>query len=225
MKIEFNASKRELQGTGASRRLRRAGKVPGILYGGEPAAQSIDVDHNALFHSLKQEAFHASILTMNLDGQKQQVLLRDYQMHPYKPQVLHIDLQRVSADRKVHMKVPLHFINADIAPGVKLQGGVISHVLNELNVTCLPADLPEFIEVDMRDVSVGHSIHVNDLNLPKGVEAVLHQGGNPVVASIVVPRGTTEAELAVSEEAAATTAEPVAVAAATAVPAKQTEKK
>lgn len=226
MKIEFNANKRELQGTGASRRLRRAGKVPGILYGGEAAAQSIDVDHNALFHSLKQEAFHASILTMNLDGQKQQVLLRDYQMHAFKPQVLHIDFQRVSADRKIHMKVPLHFVNADIAPGVKLQGGVVSHVINELNLTCLPADLPEFIEVDMKDVAVGHSIHVNDLKLPKGVEPVLHPGENPVVASIVVPRGTTEAELAVAEEATAATAEPAAAATAVAAaPAKQPEKK
>ena len=121
------------------------------------------------------------------------------------------------------MKVPLHFVNADIAPGVKLQGGVVSHVINELNVTCLPADLPEFIEVDMKDVAVGHSIHVNDLNLPKGVEPVLHQGENPVVASIVVPRGTTEAELAVAEEATAATAEPAAATAA--APAKQPEKK
>ena len=120
------------------------------------------------------------------------------------------------------MKVPLHFVNADIAPGVKLQGGVVSHVINELNITCLPADLPEFIEVDMKDVAVGHSIHVNDLHLPKGVEPVLHEGENPVVASIVVPRGTTEAELAVAEEVTATTAEPAAAAAA---PAKQSEKK
>lgn len=223
MKIEFNANKRELQGTGASRRLRRAGKVPGILYGGETAALPIEVDHNALFHSLKQEAFHASILTMNLDGQKQQVLLRDYQMHAFKPQVLHIDFQRVAADKKIHMKVPLHFINADIAPGVKLQGGVVSHVLNELNIMCLPADLPEFVEVDMKDVSVGHSVHVKDLNLPKGVEAVLHRNENPVVATITVPRGTTEAELAVVEQAAA--AAPAAAAAAPAATAKQPEKK
>ncbi|GIK24283.1 MAG: 50S ribosomal protein L25 [Betaproteobacteria bacterium] len=223
MKIEFNANKRELQGTGASRRLRRAGKVPGILYGGETAALPIEVDHNALFHSLKQEAFHASILTMSLDGQKQQVLLRDYQMHAFKPQVLHIDFQRVAADKKIHMKVPLHFINADIAPGVKLQGGVVSHVLNELNIMCLPADLPEFVEVDMKDVSVGHSVHVKDLNLPKGVEAVLHRNENPVVATITVPRGTTEAELAVVEQAAA--AAPAAAAAAPAAAAKQPEKK
>ncbi len=221
MTIEIIANKRDLQGTGASRRLRRAGKVPGILYGGETAAQPIQLDHNALFHSLKQEAFHASILTMDLDGQKQQVLLRDYQMHPYKPQVLHADFQRVAADRKIHMKVPLHFVNADIAPGVKLQGGVVSHVLNELDVTCLPADLPEFIEVDMKDVSVGHSVHVKDLKLPKGVEAVLHRGENPVVATITVPRGTTEAELAAGEQAAAAAAAP----AAPAEPAKQPAEK
>lgn len=194
--------------------------MPGILYGGETAAQPIELDHNALFHSLKQEAFHASILSMNLDGQKQQVLLRDYQMHAFKPQVLHIDFQRVAADRKIHMRVPLHFVNADIAPGVKLQGGVVSHVLNELDISCLPADLPEFIEVDMKDVSVGHSVHVKDLKLPKGVETVLHRGENPVVATITVPRGTTEAELAVGEQAAA-----AAPAAAAAEPAKQPEKK
>jgi len=224
MKIEFIANKRELQGTGASRRLRRAGKVPGIVYGGEVTAQPIELDHNALFHSLKQESFHASILTMNLEGQKHQVLLRDYQMHAFRPLVLHIDFQRVSADKKIHMKVPLHFINADIAPGVKLQGGVASHVLNELNITCLPADLPEFIEVDLKDVSVGHSVHVKDLNLPKGVEAVLHRGENPVVATITVPRGTTEAELAVVEQAAP--AAPAAgTAAPAAAPAKQPEKK
>ncbi|MBM3390575.1 MAG: 50S ribosomal protein L25/general stress protein Ctc [Betaproteobacteria bacterium] len=225
MKIEIIANKRELQGTGASRRLRRAGKVPGIVYGGEVAAQPIELDHNALFHSLKQEAFHASILTMNLDGQKQQVLLRDYQMHAYRPLVMHADFQRVSADKKIHMRVPLHFINGDIAPGVKLQGGVVSHVMNELDISCLPADLPEFIEVDMKDVAVGHSVHVNDLKLPKGVEAVLHRGENPVVGTIVVPRGTTEAELAAGEEAAAvTTAAAPAAAAPAAAPAKAEKK-
>jgi large subunit ribosomal protein L25 len=225
MKIEIIANKRDLQGTGASRRLRRAGKVPGIVYGGEVAAQPIELDHNALFHSLKQEAFHASILSMNLDGQKQQVLLRDYQMHALRPQVMHIDFQRVSADKKIHMRVPLHFINGDIAPGVKLQGGVVSHVMNELDISCLPADLPEFIEVDMKDVAVGHSVHVSDLKLPKGVEAVLHRGENPVVGAIVVPRGTAEAELAVGEEAAAaTTAAAPAAAPATAAPAKPEKK-
>ena len=226
MKIEFNANNRVLQGTGASRRLRRAGKVPAILYGGDQTAQPIEVDHNQLFHSLKQEAFHASVLGMNLEGQKLQVLLRDVQMHAFKPQVLHVDFQRVSADQKIHMRVPLHFVNTDIAPGVKLQGGIVSHVLNELEVSCLPADLPEFIEVDMKDVSVGHSIHVNDLKLPKGVEPLLHKGENPVVATIVVPRGTTADELAVADEAAAAAAASAAAAApAAAAPAKQSEKK
>jgi large subunit ribosomal protein L25 len=226
MKIEIIANKRDLQGTGASRRLRRAGRVPGIVYGGEVAAQPIELDHNALFHSLKLEAFHASILTMNLDGQKQQVLLRDYQMHAYRPLVMHVDFQRVSADKKIHMRVPLHFINGDIAPGVKLQGGVVSHVMNELDISCLPADLPEFIEVDMKDVSVGQAVHVSELKLPKGVEAVLHRGENPVVGTIVVPRGTTEAELAVGEEAAATTAAaPAAAAAAPAAAPAKPEKK
>ncbi|MBA3902190.1 MAG: 50S ribosomal protein L25 [Rhodocyclaceae bacterium] len=228
MKIEFSANKRVLQGTGASRRLRRAGKVPAILYGGDQTAQPIEVDHNQLFHSLKQEAFHASILGMNLDGQKLQVLLRDVQMHAYKPQVLHVDFQRVAADRKIHMKVPLHFVNADIAPGVKLQGGIVSHVLTELEVSCLPADLPEFIEVDMKDVSVGHSVHVKELSLPKGVEPLLHKGENPVVATIVVPRGTTADELAVADEAAAAAAASAAAAApaaGVAVAAKQPEKK
>jgi large subunit ribosomal protein L25 len=221
MKIEFDARKREVQGTGASRRLRRAGKVPGIVYGGgDAAALPIEMDHNALFHNLRQEAFHASILTMNLEGQMQQVLLRDYQMHPYKPQVLHVDFQRVAADKKIHMKVPLHFVNADIAPGVKLQGGVVNHVLNELDVTCLPADLPEFIVVDLKNVSVGHAVHVKDLQLPKGVEAVLHRDENPVVATITVPRGTTEAELAAGEQGTAT-----AQAAVAAEPAKQQPEK
>jgi large subunit ribosomal protein L25 len=226
MKIEFSANKRALQGTGASRRLRRAGKVPAILYGGDQTAQPIEVDHNQLFHSLKQEAFHASVLGMNLDGQKLQVLLRDVQMHAFKPQVLHVDFQRVAADQKIHMRVPLHFVNADIAPGIKLQGGIVSHVLNELDVSCLPGDLPEFIEVDMKDVSVGHSVHVKDLKLPKGVEPQLHKGENPVVATIVVPRGTTADELAVADEAAAAAAASAAAAApAAAAPAKQSEKK
>jgi large subunit ribosomal protein L25 len=202
MKIEFNANKRELQGTGASRRLRRAGKVPGILYGGETAAQPIEVDHNQLFHQLKLEAFHASVLSMNLDGQKQQVLLRDYQMHAFKPQVLHADFQRVAADRKIHMKVPLHFINADIAPGVKQAGGNVSHILSDLDVSCLPKDLPEFIEVDLANLAAGHSIHISELKLPKGVESIaLSKGDDSPVATIVVPRGVVE-EAAAGEAAA-----------------------
>jgi large subunit ribosomal protein L25 len=194
MAIEISARKREAQGTGASRRLRSAGKVPGVLYGGEKGAVNIVLDHQALFLNLRNERFHASILTMDLEGAKEQVLLRALNMHPFKLQVQHVDFQRVSKDKKVHMKVPLHFANAEKSPGVKVQGGLVSHVLNEVNITCLPDDLPEFIEVDLSSLTVGHSVHVRDLNLPKGVEAVLHKNENPVVATVIIPSLVTEEE-------------------------------
>ena len=194
MAIEISARKREAQGTGASRRLRSAGKVPGVLYGGEKGAVNIVLDHQALFLNLRNERFHASILTMDLDGSKEQVLLRALNMHPYKMQVQHVDFQRVSKDKKVHMKVPLHFANAEKSAGVKEQGGIVSHILNELNITCLPADLPEFIEVDLSSLTVGHSLHVRDIALPKGVEPVLHKNENPVVATVIIPSLVTEEE-------------------------------
>src|SRR5207302_8170561 len=177
--IEINARKREAQGTGASRRLRRLGKVPGILYGGDQGPVNIELDHQQLYLNLRNERFHASILTLALDGSKEQVLLRSLNMHPFKPQVQHIDFQRVSKDKKIHMKVPLHFVNAEKSPGVKEQGGVVNHVLNELDITCFPDQLPEFIEVDLESLTVGHSIHARDLALPQGVEAVLHKGEDP----------------------------------------------
>lgn len=194
MLIEFNAQKRTLQGTGASRRLRRAGRVPGVVYGGEQPAEAIDFDHNEIFHKLKQETFHASVLTMVIDGGRQNVLLRDVQMHPFKRQVMHLDFQRVDASHKIHTRVPLHFINADIAPGVKLQGGIVSHVLTELEVSCLPGDLPEYIEVDLKDVAAGHSLHLSAVTMPKGVEPLLHKGDDPVVAAITIPRGAAADE-------------------------------
>jgi large subunit ribosomal protein L25 len=209
MKIEVNAASRSAQGTGASRRLRKAGRVPGIVYGGaEP--RLIDLDHNNLFHSLRNEAFHASVLTLDVDGKKEQVLLRDFQMHPFRQQVMHVDFQRIQADKKIHMKVPLHFLNAEIAPGVKLGGGIISHVLNELEVSCLPADLPEFIEVDLANLDLGHSVHVSDIKLPKGVEMAGHHHAGDAVATVQIPRGAVEAaaEAAVAEATAA--AEPAA---------------
>lgn len=196
MTIEINAITRELQGTSASRRLRHAGRVPGIVYGGEAKPQSIELDHNELFQALRKEAFYSTVLSLNLDGKKETVLLRDVQRHPYKALVLHVDFQRVDATHKLHQKVPLHFINADIAPGVKTQGGLLSHVLNEVNVTCLAADLPSFIEVDLKDLSAGHSIHVSQLKLPKGVEVVHHGEGDPVVATITVKGGGKEEEAA-----------------------------
>lgn len=191
MTIQFNAKTRVLQGTSASRRLRRAGNVPGIVYGSGAPAQ-IEVDHNEIFHALRNEAFHASVLTMVLDGTNQSVILKDTQWHPYKQQVLHLDFQRVDATHKIHVKVPLHFINADIAPGVKLEGGMVSHPMTELDLECLPGDLPEFIEVDLKDLKSGASIHVSALNLPKGVKALTH-GEDPVVATILAVRGGDDA--------------------------------
>ena len=196
MAIEISARKREAQGTGASRRLRRLGKVPGILYGGDQDPVNIELDHQDLFLNLRNERFHASILTLELAGAKEQVLLRSLNMHPFKPQVQHIDFQRISKDKKIHMKVPLHFVNAEQSPGVKEQGGVVNHVLNELDIVCFPDDLPEYIEVDLGTLAVGHSLHVRDLTLPKGVELALHKNENPVVATVVVPALIVEEEVA-----------------------------
>ncbi|HWV18819.1 MAG TPA: 50S ribosomal protein L25/general stress protein Ctc [Rhodocyclaceae bacterium] len=201
--IEFNASKRTVQGTGASRRLRNAGRFPGVVYGGEKGALSVEFDHNELYHLLRQEAFHSSVLTMNLDGAKETVILRDVQRHPFRQLVLHIDLQRVDASHKIHTKIPFHFVNADIAPGVKLHAGIVSHVMNELDVTCLPGNLPEFIEVDLKDLDAGQSIHVSQLKLPAGVEAKLHKGEDPVVAALTIPRGAKADEAAAADAAAA----------------------
>jgi len=202
MAIEVVAQTRKLQGTGASRRLRRTGKVPGILYGGKKPAVTIELDHNPLYHQLRNERFHASILTLTLDGAKEQVLLRAVNMHPFKTEVQHIDFQRVSADEKVHMKVPLHFVNAEKSPAIKEQGGLITHVLNEMDIRCLPAELPEFIQVDLSQLAVGHSIHVRDLPLPQGVEPALRGNENPTVASAQIPK----AAIAEEEEAAAAAA-------------------
>ncbi len=190
MEIEVIAFKRDAQGSSASRRLRHAGKVPGIVYGGSAAPMQIELDHNALYHALRKEAFHASVLTLAVDGNRESVLLRDTQWHPYKQQVLHVDFQRVDKDHKIHVKVPLHFLNAEIAPGVKLGGGKPHHIVNELDVECFPGSLPEFIEVDMGKLEVGHSIHANDLKLPAGVELVAHlKAENPAVAAISAPKG------------------------------------
>jgi len=218
MRIEISAVAREKQGTGASRRLRNTGRVPGILYGAGKDIVKVEFDHNNLYHQLKQEAFHSSILSLELAGNKEKVLLRDVQMHPFKLQVLHVDFQRVSENEKIHVKVPLHFINAEIAPGVKNDGGVISHVMTELNISCLPKDLPEFIEVDLSTLSLGHSIHVSEIKLPQGVTPVgLGKGDDPVVATVQIPKAMVSEESAAApttEEAAAAPAEGAAAPAA-----------
>jgi len=200
------AYERSVQGTGASRRLRNAGKTPGIIYGGNEAPQAVELDHNALFHALRKEAFHSSILDIEVAGKSQKALLRDYQMHPFKPLVLHIDFQRVDAKQKIHVKVPLHFVNAEIAPAVKLGGALISHIATEIEVSCLPADLPEFIQVDLSKIEVGHAIHVKEVALPKGLSLVPHlEHENPVVVNARVPTvkaERTEAPAAAAPEAA-----------------------
>ena len=194
MNFEVIAQARAEQGSGASRRLRNAGRVPAIVYGAGKDAQAVTLDHNSIFHALRVEAFHASVLSLNIDGQVEKVLLRDVQHHPFRQLILHIDFQRVDPNTKLHIKVPLHFVNADVAPGVKLGGGIVRHVLNEVEVSCLPADLPEFIEVDLANLGAGQSIHMSDLKLSAGVELVaLHRGDNQTVANCSGKAGGEEA--------------------------------
>ena len=223
--IEFTAYPRQGgDGRGASRRLRASGKAPGIVYGGSAEPAQIELDHNALIHALKNEAFHASILTMKLGGAAQKVLLRDVQMHPYRMQVLHVDFQRIDENKKIHMKVPLHFANAESSPAVKLGGAVVSHILNEIDVACLPRDLPEFIEVDLSALETGHPFKASNLKLPSGVVAVTH-GKDPVIATAVVPKAVVETEEAAAEGAAAAPAAAAPAAEAKPAEAKGAEKK
>ena len=198
------AFKRELQGSGASRRLRNSGQTPGIIYGGTEAPVTISLDHNALYHALKKEAFHSSILDLEIDGKTQQVLLRDFQVHAFKQLVLHADFQRVDTSKKLHVKVALHFVNEDVSPAVKLHGAVISYIINEIEVSCLPKDLPEFITVDLTNLDVGSSLHIDELTLPEGVTAVA-AGTNLTIATATIPAAlvATEAEVAAAAEAEA----------------------
>ena len=201
--MQFNAFERNKQGTGASRRLRNAGKTPGIIYGGEAGPQLIELDHNSLWYALKKEAFHASILDMEIAGKSSKVLLRDVQYHPYKPLVLHIDFQRVSAKEKITIKVPLHFTGAELSDAVKLERCLVNHILNEVEVSCLPADLPEFIEVDLSKVVRGQTVHLSHITLPKGVSAVTHGAEDPVLVTVSAPKGGVDTEETTDEAAAA----------------------
>jgi len=211
--MKFVAFERTQQGTGASRRLRHAAKVPGIVYGaGTPAM--IELDHNALFFALKKEAFHSSILEMELSGNVQKVLLRDYQMHPWKQIILHIDFQRVDDTTRLHKKVPLHFINEEESVAVKTDKCLVNHVMTELEVECLASQLPEFITIDLGHLVKGQSIHARDLKLPEGIKFVRHGNLNPVIVSANPPR--------LEEEVVA--APVVVVPAAAPVKAKKTEK-
>ncbi len=194
------ASTRQTQGTGASRRLRRANKLPGIIYGGKEAAQMIEMEHNPIFYALQKEKFHASILTMELDGKEELVVLRTFQMHPYKPQVMHIDFQRVNPAEEITMRVPLHFHGAEESPAVKVDKAMISHTVTFVEVTCLPKLLPEFISVDLSGLTVGATIKASDLPVAEGVVVVTPEGEDPVIASVIAKAAE---EVTVGEEAAA----------------------
>ena len=183
--MKFVAFERAKQGTGASRRLRNSGRTPGIVYGGTVDTTLIELDHNALWHAIKKEAFHASVLDMELAGTEHKVLLRDVQMHPFKQLILHIDFQRVDANTKLTMKVPLHYSGEAESQAIKADNCLINHVSNEITVTCLPADLPEFIAVDLSGLKKGTSLRVNDVKMPKGVKAVTKGKVNPVLVSVV----------------------------------------
>lgn len=198
--MEFVAFERKLQGTGASRRLRNAGKVPGIVFGaGEPVM--VELDHNALYFALKKEAFHSSVLEMELAGAKQSVLLRDYQMHPWKQQVLHVDFQRVDDTTRLRKKVPLHYSGEENSEAVKTDKCVVQHVATEVQVECLARRLPEFIEVDLSGLVKGQSLHVSDLTLPQGVKLVKHGSVNPVIVAVNEPKAEEEIVVAAAPAA------------------------
>ena len=185
--MQFVAFERTKQGTGASRRLRNTGRAPGIVFGGSTAPATIEVDHNALWHALKKEAFHASILDMELNGKVEKVLLRDVQYHPFKPLVLHVDFQRVNEKTRLHKKVPLHFVGAENSPAVKNDKCLVNHVVTEIEIECLAMQLPEFIEVDLSKVEKGATIHTGDLKLPKDVKIVTHGRKDITIATVVEP--------------------------------------
>ncbi len=190
--IEFTAFPRVGEGRGASRRLRHAGKAPGVVYGAGANPTPIELDHNALIHALKKEAFHSSILDMELNGHVQKVLLRDFQMHPWKQIVLHVDFQRVDNTTKITKKVPLHFVNEENSPAVKTDKCLVSHVVNEIEISCLAAELPELLEVDLGEVVKGQSLHASDIKLPKGVKIVTHGKKDPVIAAVTEPKAVEE---------------------------------
>ena len=194
--FEVIAEKREVKGTGASRRLRHAGKIPGIIYGGGKEPAMVSFNHDPIWHMLENEASHSSILSVKTDGKNEKAILRDVHYHPYKQLILHIDLQRVSETERIHMSVPLHFVGEDVAPGVKLQGGIVSHLMTDIDITCLASNLPEYLVADVSNLNLHDSVHLSDLQLPEGVEitSLTHGGDDLAVVSIVAVRGTVEAE-------------------------------
>ncbi len=203
-KFELTAEKRDEKGSGANRRLRRAGRVPAVLYGGAKDPVMLTFDHDAIYHYLQNEAFHTSILTVKVDSDADQAILRDVQMHPYKSKVMHMELQRISATEKLHMEIPIHLTGEDVAPGVKLEGGIVSRLMTEVDISCLPHQLPEYLTVDISQLHVGESVHLSDIPLPEGVTitSLAHGGGDHAVAAIVTVRVVEEEVVAEAAEAA-----------------------
>jgi large subunit ribosomal protein L25 len=194
--FEVLAETREAKGTGASRRLRRAGRIPGIIYGGGKEPAMVSFDHDPIWHMLENEASHSSILDVKTDGKGEKAILRDVHYHPFKQLILHLDLQRVSETERIHMSVPVHFVGEDVAPGVKLQGGIVSHLMTDIDITCLASNLPEYLMADISNLNLHESVHLSDLQLPEGVEitSLGHGGDDLAVVTIVAVRGTVEAE-------------------------------
>ncbi|HSH40780.1 MAG TPA: 50S ribosomal protein L25/general stress protein Ctc [Arenicellales bacterium] len=193
---QISAEPRMETGKAASRRYRREGKIPAVVYGAGKDNLSLLLDHHEIFHSLEQEGFHSAVIKIKVGKDVEQAILRDVQMDPVKPNVVHVDFQRVSATEKLHIQVPIHFIGEEEAPGVKTEHGVMSHNINEVDVSCLPADLPEYLEVDVSGLNVGDSVHLSDIKLPDGVEltALAHEGEDQVVASVYQPTMAAEEE-------------------------------
>ena len=199
----LNAQPRDVSGTGASRRQRRDSHVPAVVYGAGKDSETVTLDHDQVIHSLEKEAFHSAIIDLKTDAGSQQVILREVQMHPHRPLVLHMDFQRIKATETLHMKIPLHFEGADVAPGVKTDGGILAHSMTELDITCLPKDLPEYIAVDVSELGMNESVHLSDVQLPEGVELTVtayHEGENPTVATITAPKVVEEEEEVLAEE-------------------------
>jgi len=207
--FEIKAQRRTDVGKGASRRLRHAGYIPAIIYGGDKAPVSLTLSHNDLLKQLELEGFYSHILTVNIEGEVEKVVLKDLQRHPYRPAVMHLDLQRVSETQKLHMRVPLHFLNENQCVGVKQGGGVVSHHMTEVEISCLPKDLPEFIDVDLVNIKLNEIVHLSDLVLPEAVELLHGSEHNLAVVSVHLARGdkADAGEEAQAKEGAAAEAE------------------
>lgn len=191
------ATTRTDMGKGASRRLRRADKVPGIVYGAGKEPEMITVDQNSLLRLLENESFYTQILELDIANKKEAVILRDLQRHPFRPKILHIDLQRINPNEKIVMRIPLHFTGGDLAPGVKVAGGLISHLISDIEIRCLPKHLPEFIEIDLSKLELNQTIHMSDLKLSSDIEIItLMQGEDKAIVTIYIPRVVTEEETA-----------------------------